>query len=106
MNPMRLNERLSVRRSVRLDVFGKAMFSTNPSLVRVEKGYLCCVKGVNYDREEIWYSSDWQASDKSKPATPAADLGCRMFDCCDIGTKLSLSGLHWGAISNGLGGAG
>lgn len=50
-----------------LSVFGRGRFSTNPSILRMDDGYLCLVKGVNFDLEAIRLSGDWQAIDPREP---------------------------------------
>jgi hypothetical protein len=58
-----LTKDVSLRRYIALQVPIEGFFWTNPSVVRTRLGYACAVKGVNYDRESIYYSGDWQALD-------------------------------------------
>jgi hypothetical protein len=64
---MILTQALAPRAIVRLSVFPAGRFSTNPSILRLDGGALCLVKGVNFDFERIWLSSDWQALDPNEP---------------------------------------
>jgi len=64
---MQLNVSIAIRKRTQVDAFGPNVFSMNPSIVRSDAGYICCVRGVNYDREAIWYSSDWQATNRKEP---------------------------------------
>jgi hypothetical protein len=64
-----LTKDVPVRRNVVLQVPIEGFFWTNPSVVRTESGYICSVKGVNYDREEVYYSGDWKALNSREPLT-------------------------------------
>jgi hypothetical protein len=86
---MKLSESIPLKRIARLDVFGEDFFSTNPSVLFIPDGYLCCVKGLNYDREAIWYSSYWQAIDRTSPITTTnaivkVDRDFHVLSCCPL----------------------
>ena len=58
---MILTKDITSRKAISLGVSGDGFLWGNPSIIQCDSGYICLVKGINYDREKIYYSGDWQA---------------------------------------------
>ena len=89
---MILQQAIPALGTARLSVFAPGRFSTNPTILRVGGGFLCLVKGVNFDLEEIRGSGDWQALDRSEPISiryrlAHLDEDLRVVDCFDFDTS-------------------
>lgn len=58
---MILFDRVAPRRRMVLDVAPQGWFATNPSLIRVENGYVGIIKCINFDIDEVMRRGKWQA---------------------------------------------
>lgn len=64
---MILLKHIRLKASANLDVFAPGRFSMNPSIVKAENGYICAIAGINWDRQAIYYSGDWRATEMTRP---------------------------------------
>lgn len=56
---MALSDYVPVARRVELTPRAGGMFWTNPSITPGDGGYVCILKGVNFDRQDLWHRGDW-----------------------------------------------
>jgi hypothetical protein len=60
-----LPEVLKISRRKALNVAPIGWFAANPSILQHDDGYVCILKCVNFKLEDIYFSQDWQALQRS-----------------------------------------
>jgi hypothetical protein len=60
-----LSKELQISRRKALNVSPPGWFAANPSIVQHNEGYVCILKCINFNLEEIYFSQNWQAMQRS-----------------------------------------